>query len=994
MIIALCSFFVLVSPAQRPDMIFDHYSVEDGLSQSTVLNIFEDSRGFIWFCTPDGLNKFDGYSFTVYRNIKGDTNSISGNHPVFIFEDSNGDLWIGQRAGLSKYHYRQERFSTVYQLPKINSEYEGLIPLHEAEGKIWAWDKRRGIVGFNRTTLKEEVIYPAPDKYSKSMQAYSRYGKTINGRAFISTTSNLMIVFDFRTLHYTFLFNKTFDPNYTGVSATNKFTIDKDNNIWIPARDGLIYLDTKTLESKIYKGGFNGAVLTSGAFDSNGMLWLGSITNGLYFMDIKTGVITNISKENHKEKGLLYNYIESLFLDSSDNMWIGTNGFGIQKFSKHRNFDLFDLKIGTNEFGGNLVKSIAEDDKGNLYVGTHGNGLYAINREGDIKNFKLPQDNHATALVIYSNGDVLISNNYKLFTLHNDKIAPLQIKNKKTPLYITGLVQISDHEVLVTSTTGVLSLKKESSAYLMDSKWPTISGIATVPFKDSKGRIWIGMQRSFYLLDASDAVPRLMEHVTKNYVKSFSEDEFGNVWIATLGELVCFNPETGKTDILDEKNGFVNTFFYAALEDNDHKIWVSSNQGLACYDPLTKKIKNYTVLDGLQGNEFNTGAYHKLRDGRLAFGGINGLNLFDPTAIRENPNRLRVAFTNFMVDDKPYKLDTSIVYKKKIDLTYSNNTFSFEFSGLEYTSPENIQYRYILEGQDKDWVQGGNRRFVRYSRLSPGQYTFKVKASYDKDLWNGEPAVVVVTIQPPLYMQKWFIALLVVLVILVVVLISAWIVRTRYRSRLRQLEVNHEIQLERGRISRDLHDHVGSQLTFIINQLEDNHQQILSKERLSDVRETARMAMSNFRETIWALHRESITLVDFTDLVKEFAIKQLKSKNDMRLNFDEKFTADHVFNPSKALNLFRILQEAINNVVKHSDASMLTITIAQVNDCLQLMITDNGKGFMVNPSKHSGYGLQNITFRANEMDAVLSISSTPGQGTQITIDLPLHHEIR
>ena len=149
MIMMLCSSIVLPCRAQHPDLIFDHYSVEDGLSQSTVLNIFEDSRGFIWLCTPDGLNKFDGYSFTVYRNIKGDTNSISSNHPIFIFEDSKGDLWIGHRAGLSKYHYGQERFSTVYQLPEINSEYDGLIPLHEADGRIWGWDKRRGIVGFN-----------------------------------------------------------------------------------------------------------------------------------------------------------------------------------------------------------------------------------------------------------------------------------------------------------------------------------------------------------------------------------------------------------------------------------------------------------------------------------------------------------------------------------------------------------------------------------------------------------------------------------------------------------------------------------------------------------------------------------------------------------------------------------------------------------------------------------------------------------------------------
>ena len=212
----LTAVVVFESNGQHPDLTFDHYNVEDGLSQSTVWNIFEDSKGFMWFCTPDGLNKFDGYSFTVYRQVKGDTNSISSNHPLFIFEDSQGDLWIGHRAGLSKYYYRQDRFSLVHQIPEIASEDDGLLPLHESNGKVWAWDQARGIIGFNQKTLKEETIYPAPEKYLRRTQSFSRFGKTIGGKAFISSTQG-MIVFDFNTLQYTFLFNKILDPTYKGI---------------------------------------------------------------------------------------------------------------------------------------------------------------------------------------------------------------------------------------------------------------------------------------------------------------------------------------------------------------------------------------------------------------------------------------------------------------------------------------------------------------------------------------------------------------------------------------------------------------------------------------------------------------------------------------------------------------------------------------------------------------------------------------------------------
>ncbi|MDZ4714067.1 MAG: two-component regulator propeller domain-containing protein [Cytophagales bacterium] len=986
----LCVFAFTESGAQHPDPTFDHYNVEDGLSQSTVWNIFEDSKGFVWFCTPDGLNKFDGYTFKVYRNLKADTNSFISNHPVYIFEDSSGDLWIGHRGGLSKYHYRQDRFSEVYRLPEVTSEDEGLLPLHESGGRVWAWEKNRGILGFNTQTLQEEAAYAPPEKYLKHARNHSRFGKTIAGKAFISTTADLMIVFDFSTLQYTFLFNKILDPSYDGISTTNKFAVDEHGNLWIPGHDGLSYLDTKTLKSKVYKDHFKGIDLTSCAFDQHGKLWIGSTTNGLYIMDIPYGTVTNISNKKHRENGLLYNYIESLFKDSSGNMWIGTNGFGVQKYSTHKNkFDLFDLKIGTNAFGGNLVKAIMEDKAGNLYAGTFGNGLYIIDGTGGISNFSVPGKNNATGLAMGPRGEILISNEKGLFALHNDGIVPLQFLAEKNPASITSLLRTGDNEVLITTNNGVFHLKQTAGQYRIDMKWSlTSSPFATVTYEDTRGRIWIGTQRSFYVVDKNHSAPKGMENITKNLVKSFCEDGFGNIWIATLGELIYFNPETGKAEYLNEKDGFANTYFYAALPGNDGKVWVSSNKGLASYDPKSKSIKNYTVLDGLQSNEFNTGAFYKLKDGRLAFGGLNGFNVFDPTAIRVNPNLPRAVFTNFMVDDKPHTLDTAIIYKRQIDLDYSQNTFSFEFAGLEYTSPENNQYAYMLEGHDKEWVLGGVRRFARYSRLAPGQYKFKVKASNSDGVWNDQAIAVTVNVLPPVYLQPWFIILMAVTAVVVIVLVSVWIVKSRYRSRLRQLEINQKIQQERGRISRDLHDHVGSQLTFIINQL-DGKQEVITKGQLAETRDTAKLTMSNLRETIWALHRETITLVDFTDHVKEFAMKQLRPEQTMQLDFSEQLNADHIVNPSKALNLFRIAQEAINNAIKHSQGTLLSISIAHTGGCLEVAIRDNGLGIPVEQNGKGGYGLQNIQFRAKEIDAVLTISSEAGQGTTIKVNMPL-----
>lgn len=974
--------------AQRPDLTFDHYNVEDGLSQSTVWNIFEDSKGFMWFCTPDGLNKFDGYSFTIYRNIKGNKNSIVSSHPVFIFEDSDGDLWINHKAGLSKYNYRHDTFSEVARLTEFTSEDEGILPLYENDGKIWAWDCNRGFIGFNRTTLKEEAVYELPESL-KRIHAYARFGKAIGSRIFIATHRYGMIVFDFKTRQYTVLFNKKFDPNFNINYLSTKFGVDGDSNLWIAGRGGLMHLNSKTLKSDfVFYPEFKDINLTSCAIDKNGMLWIGSSTRGLYLLDLKSKSCTNILKNNSKTNGLLYNYVESLLADSSGNIWIGTNGYGFQKFSPFKNkFDYYDLNVGTESFGGNLVKSIFEQ-RGNLYVGTYGNGLYEIKKSGEIKNYTVPGVSNAIALASGDNDELIVSNSANLFLLKRGSIVPLKFSGI-APIGVTSALN-NGKDVLLATPGGIFSLKKNPDQYHIESKFP-LAHVSTVIFKDSKQRLWFGTQQSFYVLSATDTTPKDMSHITKNFVKSFYEDESGNIWIATLGELICYNPETKKEEHFNETHGFANTFFYAALPGSDHKIWVSSNQGLASLDPISKKVKNYTVLDGLQSNEFNTGAFCKMNDGRLAFGGLNGLNVFDPLQIKENPNPPRIVFTKFNVDDKSYPLDTAIVYKKKIDLSYDNNTVSFEFAGLEYTSPANHQYAYRLVGLDKDWVQAGARRFVRYSRLQPGSYEFKVKASNSDGVWNEKPSTIIISILPPFYLQVWFVASAIALTVMLIVLISISVVRSRYRARLRRLEVDHKIQNERERISRDLHDHVGSQLTFIINQL-DGKEEHVQKRQLNDTLTAARQTMQNLRETIWALHHEAVTLVDFTDRVKEFAMRQTKAK--MSLNFDEKLSTEYTLNPTTALNLFRITQEAINNATKHSEGNRLTISVEQTEGAFSVSISDNGKGLRTDKKNGDNFGLANMKFRAKEIGATLDVTSDPKTGTNVTIDLKFTTQLK
>jgi signal transduction histidine kinase len=406
-----------------------------------------------------------------------------------------------------------------------------------------------------------------------------------------------------------------------------------------------------------------------------------------------------------------------------------------------------------------------------------------------------------------------------------------------------------------------------------------------------------------------------------------------------------------------------------------------------------KTFKHYNVSDGLQSNEFNTGAFYKATDGQLFFGGVSGVNAFYPRDIIDNPNKPRVYISSIKLFDEPYKCDSDYWMKKNISLPYFQNTLSFDFIATEMTNSEKNQYAYMIEGVDENWINNGNKRFARYANLPHGNYILKIKASNSDGVWNETPTVLYINITPPFWKTNWFYFMLFFIVSGFLGSIVLYVINRQKIKLKRELEIQHKLEIERLRISRDLHDHVGAQLSYLITNIDWmlEHPDLInaneSNKRLTTLSDTGKQAILTLRQTIWALNNKELSVEEFADRFKQFAIKMLEFDKNIHIHFNEEIDAKNMLSPGVALNLFRVCQEAFNNCLKHSKCQQIDIYFESNKNTLFIFeIKDDGVGFdVLNGEKNGHYGLQNMKARAKESGAELQFQSTINEGTTIRL---------
>jgi two-component system sensor histidine kinase ChiS len=834
--------------SQNENIRFKHV---EGNYQSTAHCILQDKRGFMWFGTRDGLARYDGYNFKVYKpDREYPEYSISDSLILSIFEASDGMLWVGTKnGGLNKFDPETERFTHYALEPRYNETLmhdEINCILEDRGGVIWIGTNGNGL---NMLLNKEKRIFKDYKHDKKNPNSLSNDSVTSiiedsDGFLWIGTDGGGLNKFDKKTGKFT-RFKHSYKPNSLSNDNVTSIMEDKES-LWIGTDGGgLNKFDKKTKEFIAFTHRDNDVKSLSHDNvnciykDWSGVLWIGT-DDGINKVEQKNGQV-EFTAYTH------YN-IFSIYEDRSGILWIGTYGKDIFKressfFALHR-IDITDQSSNSNIK--NDITSFCEHRQGSLLIGTNGGGIYEFDRKkGSFKPYKpdglldksklenleriksiFMDSSDALWIGTLDNGLNMISPDRKNFKPY--KYNPGDSKSLSNN-EVRTIYQDKEGKLWVGTKNGLNMLTDRKEGHFErnfhDHKDPeSLSDNSVyIIYEDRSGVLWIGTDTGGLNRFNREKKNREKNVFTSfinrkgdncslshNFVLCIFEDRAGTLWVGTYGGGLnkMSDRENGKFESYQKEEGLPDDKIYGILEDKAGNLWLSTNNGLSRFNPKTKEIKNYSVEDGLQHNEFNGGAYHKCKDGEMFFGGINGFNDFFPENTADDFHLPPVVITDFLMDNKSVPLqwrekqsplEKKIYATDALTLSHSQNAFAFEFAALHFANPQKNMYRYQLEGYDKDWVEAnsGNRRAI-YTNMSAGNYVFRVQGSNKDGKWNEDDTSIKLKILPSPWLTWWaFTIYIFALVSVVYLALSLWDQRKKlaYERKMAQQLRDYQEQL-------------------------------------------------------------------------------------------------------------------------------------------------------------------------------------------------------
>jgi signal transduction histidine kinase/ligand-binding sensor domain-containing protein len=797
--------------AQENYIRFDRISSEQGLSLDTVTCILQDNRGFMWFGTQYGLNRFDGYVFKKYINNPKDHKSLPANIVTFIYEDNSGNFWIGtEGGGLSLFNHEKESFIRIpYQNdsdPNPTHDINIVITFHEDPSGVYWVGTWGGLLRFDSNEQKWTRFFYKPGvPGTLSDSKIMSFCQDQQGIMWIGTVEGGLNAFNPQTGEFTPFFHQTMNKDYLNSNSVYAILEDSKQNLWIGTKGGLYRFDRKTKKFIYYQhhdnivGSLSNNWIRTIFEDSKGRLWIGTERGGLnQLKSLSEGTIVSYRHQPNNPHSLSHNTVYSIIEDRSGCIWIGTFGGGINLIDPQ--MQQFGHIIGNfghdNSLIGNQVQCFFEDSDTTLWIGTSDNGLRRYNpATGKYKYYKhssldprsLSSNDMTT---IYKDKECAIwigtwGGGINRFNREDDTFTRYKFieGNNKGPSsnYIFCFYEDPDNNLWIGTWQGGLNLfLREKSEFIyfkndpLNPKSISYNGVTSIyPDKKHEEFLWVGTHSggierfnrytgNFEHYPHDPDNPNSLSHnsVLSIYISPHNPDI---VWVGTNGGGINkFNQKTNQWQFYTEEDGLCNNTICGILEDKNRNLWLSTFKGLSRFNPEKGDFKNYYAEDGLQHNEFNHGAFYKGKDGRFYFGGINGFNAFIPEHISDNTHIPPVVFTEFKVlNREDFQLEKSILETKELRLSYKD-TFSFEFAALNYTASSKNQYAYKLEleGSDNKWVQLKHKRDITFSTLSPGKYVFRIKGSNNDGIWNEEGASLKIIITPPFWSTWWFRVLL------------------------------------------------------------------------------------------------------------------------------------------------------------------------------------------------------------------------------------------
>ncbi|MEM1095906.1 MAG: two-component regulator propeller domain-containing protein [Bacteroidota bacterium] len=1031
---------------------FAHYGLAEGLSHPSVTHIHRDRRGYVWVSTMDGLNRFDGIRFETFYADPSDSTALADNVVHGMVEDEAGILWIGTRnGGLSRYDWRTDTFTTFradpsnpFALPHNNISATHL----DQRGYLWIGTEGGACV-FDRATARcHRIQFQGDDRLNAGY--ITALFEAADGQAWAGSITGLYRINTapmYRALAAgdaaavpVLARAVSLQPSGRPRPEPSVLSVFEHGGVfWVGTdADGIYRFDPGQERAEVLPDRrLRQAHVSRFAADGN-TLYFATGYNGLGIHDLETNQTRLVPYQPDLPDGLSHERISNVYVDHDKTLWVGTWGGGLNRLRPASLFAHYDADDGlVNEF----MWTLAEDPTGAVWAGTI-DGLFRftnLDAGASIvwadEEERMLRDSEVRVVHPGRTAVWIGTQRSGIHALPNDELGNASFRFRDSFHRPGDATSLSSNLIraLLEDQRGWLWAATDSAGVCLaqdperiladdDATWRCLRHTPDQPgglqsdnyrtvFEDAAGDIWLGtatagahrLRTSAW--DGSDWATLTIDHIGYTpgdpasmphpNVQSIEQDETGRYWFATFGGgLASWDDATQQLTRYRRAEGLPNETVYGVVDDRHGHLWLPTNNGLARLTLADGFIETFTPSDGVQAREFNSGAFHRGSSGRIYVGGINGFNVFDPAQIEREGTVPEVRLTRILLHEQPLDLGRAPSLLHELVLDHKSNFLTFEYVAPAYEQAAHMAYTYqMLEDAP---VQAGGSRVARYPDLAPGRYTLQVEA-YDRTApMQRSRLTLPITIRPPWWATPWFYALSITVLLAGIVGGVRYVSVRQWKARVRALETEKRLQDERERISRDLHDHVGAQLTGLASGLDlvqrytARNEPHKGEELIHFLRGEARQTMSQLRSTIYALQHTEVDSASFADQLRRYVGDQSRYIGETQLTFAYDGSHPHTLSPTAMLHLFRIAQEAIQNAIKHAGAQQIAVKLVTAPAALSLSVTDDGafKPSAAGGDGLSGYGLENMRTRAEAIGAAFQLEGSDA-GTRVQVAWPV-----
>lgn len=956
---------------------FKHLQVEDGLSNNTAICTLQDSKGFLWFGTKDGLNRYDGYTFKIYRNNPSDSNSIGNNSIWRLYEDEKGTLWVGTERGLFSFDYATERFTLLKDAPQ--AEISGITT--DKEGNLWF------LAGFKVHRYTPATKNLERFDNTKELSFCVTITRSQKGEIWIGNISGELLRFNSRTNTFNIYnvfwhsppsssgwIDKIYDTGlgffFVGTSSQGVKKFNPDTGHY---EDILTYNDDNT---EIYVRDF--------IQNKENEFWIAT-ESGIYIYDLHQNSFQHLKKNTVNPYALSDNAVYSFAKDREGGIWACTYFGGINYYSNQNlTFEKFFYIPGTNTIQGNAVREIIEDPWSNIWIGTEDAGLNILNPATGKFTTLSPKDGysgltHTNIHGLMIDGDHLWIGTFEhgldIMDMRTRKVikhfaygpGPYELKSN----FIHSVFKTSNNRILVGTSNGIYLYNRQQQNFRQLDFLP--SGFYSAITEDANGNVWLGTFKNgvYYYNPELGRYGRLKylqngtDRLEKNRVTYTYIDSNHQLWICTEDGLFCINLKTQRIRSFSTANGLPSNLVYCVIEDNEQFLWITTSKGLVRMNPHTGVLNIFTQANGLLSDQFNYSSAFKDRMGRIYFGSVKGMIRFDPSQLNTPHIVPPVYITSMQVNNIDVDINSqgplqeSLLNTPHIRLNYMQSSLSFDFAALYYTSPQNIEYAYKLEGVDKDWNYIKTNRRVYFTNLSPGIYRFVVKSTDSKGNWANNEKSLTIEILPP-----WWLSKLAYTVYILLGILAVYIVIMFYHNRQKEKQKIQMALFERAKEKEayeskiefftSIAHEIRTPLTLIrapMEKIMNNIGQVPQVEkylRAMDKNTQRLLELTNqlldFRKVEsgeFSLNKEQVNI---TELLQTLHVNFLPLAERKQINFQLSIPSKNAYAYLDEDATIKIISNLIDNAIKYCKSSVnITLRTSYIKKEVIITITNDGQ---------------------------------------------------